>query len=280
MVGIFRKPFLRRPPRRIVPTVAVPTVEVPGLRRRDRLAMRRSVALRVADKIRQVPRLPLLGIRQPGAPRLNIARLVMDRGRKFIRERMARERFVPPTFPIPAAVSATPFAPRIPLRPEPRRAVARSRPVQPTGPAVPGATPFVFKPIIRPVRALLRVKKIHIPGIFVPGVNSTPFVPLITIRLPRALLRVRRLHIPGLFVPGVNSTPFVRFPFYTPPIRIMIPRRFLPGSVIPPDFLAVCTDGVWSAVITFASCDDFRIVIDGPGADGLKISATIELEEF
>lgn len=247
MAGIFRRPFLRRPPRRIVPTIAVPAVDVPGLRRRDRLAMRQSAALRVADVIRQVPKYPLLGIRQPGAPLFNVARILMERSRKLIRERMARERFVPPTFPVPAAVSAVPFVPRIPLRPGPQRVAARPRPVQPTGPAVPGATPFVSKPIIRPARVLLRI---------------------------------RRVHVPGLFVPGVNSTPFVRFPFYHPPITIMIPRRILPGTVIPPDFLVVCTDGVWSAVITFASCDDFRITISGAGADDVKISATMELEEF
>ncbi len=47
----------------------------------------------------------------------------------------------------------------------------------------------------------------------------------------------------------------------------------IPGPVI------VCTDGVWSASISFLPCDDFRITIDGPAADQVKISATIELTE-
>ncbi len=41
----------------------------------------------------------------------------------------------------------------------------------------------------------------------------------------------------------------------------------------------VCTDGTWSVVVPFVPCDDFRITIDGPAADQVKISATIELQE-
>ncbi len=47
----------------------------------------------------------------------------------------------------------------------------------------------------------------------------------------------------------------------------------VPGSVI------VCTSGVWSSTISFVPCDDFRVTIDGPAADQVKVSATMELEE-
>lgn len=47
---------------------------------------------------------------------------------------------------------------------------------------------------------------------------------------------------------------------------------FIPGPV--------CTDGVWSSVITFEACDDFRIEIDGLGATSPKISVTMDLEEL
>ena len=41
----------------------------------------------------------------------------------------------------------------------------------------------------------------------------------------------------------------------------------------------VCTDGRWSKEVSFAACDDLRITIDGPAADQVKISATVELTE-
>lgn len=43
--------------------------------------------------------------------------------------------------------------------------------------------------------------------------------------------------------------------------------------------VVVCTDGVWSTPISFLPCDDFRVTIDGPAADDVKISATMELQE-
>ena len=48
-------------------------------------------------------------------------------------------------------------------------------------------------------------------------------------------------------------------------------------SVVAP--VIVCTAGVWSSTISFVACDDFRVTIDGPAADQVKISATIELTE-
>jgi hypothetical protein len=41
----------------------------------------------------------------------------------------------------------------------------------------------------------------------------------------------------------------------------------------------VCTNGVWSATISFLPCDDLRITIGGPAADDVKVSTTIELQE-
>ena len=40
--------------------------------------------------------------------------------------------------------------------------------------------------------------------------------------------------------------------------------------------VTVCTGGVWSTRIRFRPCDDFRITIDGPSADQIRISATVE----
>ena len=41
----------------------------------------------------------------------------------------------------------------------------------------------------------------------------------------------------------------------------------------------VCTAGVWSVEVSFAACDDFRIEFDGPAADNVRASATVEFEE-
>ncbi len=51
------------------------------------------------------------------------------------------------------------------------------------------------------------------------------------------------------------------------------------NMLLPPVAVIVCTDGTWSIVIFFLPCDDFRITIDGPAADDVKVSATMELEE-
>lgn len=41
----------------------------------------------------------------------------------------------------------------------------------------------------------------------------------------------------------------------------------------------VCTEGVWSSVISFSPCDDYRIVLDGPAANLIKASVNMEFEE-
>ena len=43
--------------------------------------------------------------------------------------------------------------------------------------------------------------------------------------------------------------------------------------------VVVCTSGVWSSEIDFASCDTYNVEIDGPGADNVRVSATIEFSE-
>ncbi len=53
------------------------------------------------------------------------------------------------------------------------------------------------------------------------------------------------------------------------------------NMLLPPIAAAVivCTNGVWSVTVFYDPCDDFRITIDGPAADQVKVSATMELEE-
>ncbi len=41
----------------------------------------------------------------------------------------------------------------------------------------------------------------------------------------------------------------------------------------------VCTEGQWSDEITFVECDDFRITIDGPSADEVKVDVSVEFVE-
>lgn len=47
----------------------------------------------------------------------------------------------------------------------------------------------------------------------------------------------------------------------------------------PPPDVVVCTSGVWSVEVSFVACDDYRVEIDGPAADNVRVSATVELEE-
>ena len=56
-------------------------------------------------------------------------------------------------------------------------------------------------------------------------------------------------------------------------------RQFLTITAPGVATIVVCTAGAWGDVILFNPCDDFRITIDGPSANNLKISATIEFEE-
>ena len=59
---------------------------------------------------------------------------------------------------------------------------------------------------------------------------------------------------------------------------VLLPLHLM-NLLAPVAAVAVCTDGVWSVTIFYAPCDDFRVAIDGPAADQVKISATIELGE-
>ena len=47
----------------------------------------------------------------------------------------------------------------------------------------------------------------------------------------------------------------------------------------PPVDVTACTAGPWSSVISFAACDSFRLVLDGPATDQVKASVTVEFEE-
>ena len=57
----------------------------------------------------------------------------------------------------------------------------------------------------------------------------------------------------------------------------------LASSILAPtiggDFVVICTAGVWSAVVLFSPCDDFRVTISGDGVEAPKVSATLEFEE-
>lgn len=50
-------------------------------------------------------------------------------------------------------------------------------------------------------------------------------------------------------------------------------------ELLAPPPIIVCTSGVWSVTVGFVPCDDLRIEIDGPAADDVKVSATLEFEE-
>ncbi len=41
----------------------------------------------------------------------------------------------------------------------------------------------------------------------------------------------------------------------------------------------VCTEGQWTSEVSFVECDDFRITVDGPGADEVKVEVSVEFEE-
>ncbi len=47
----------------------------------------------------------------------------------------------------------------------------------------------------------------------------------------------------------------------------------------PTAVVTACTDGAWSSVVTFAACDSYRLVLDGPLTDSVKASVTVEFEE-
>ena len=52
--------------------------------------------------------------------------------------------------------------------------------------------------------------------------------------------------------------------------------RTMATSVAP---VFVCTAGVWSVEVSFAVCDSYHIEIDGPAADDVRVSSTLEFEE-
>lgn len=48
----------------------------------------------------------------------------------------------------------------------------------------------------------------------------------------------------------------------------------------PTAVVTTCTSGAWSSVVSFAPCDTFRLVLDGPATDDPKASVTVEFEEL
>lgn len=64
----------------------------------------------------------------------------------------------------------------------------------------------------------------------------------------------------------------------TSAMTMLIPTMTATGVVVGGSVI-VCTDGVWSAPVSYLPCDDFRVTIDGPAADQVKVSATLEFEE-
>ena len=43
--------------------------------------------------------------------------------------------------------------------------------------------------------------------------------------------------------------------------------------------VVVCTEGEWSAPISFVECDDFRITVEGPSTDEVKVDVSVEFKE-
>ena len=54
---------------------------------------------------------------------------------------------------------------------------------------------------------------------------------------------------------------------------------FLRGTATSTAPVFVCTSGVWSVEVSFAVCDSYHIEIDGPAADDVRVSSTLEFEE-
>ncbi len=342
MAGVFRRPFHPVRPRRIVHGVAgAVNVPAPGLRRRQ--ALLREAADRLLKKLLAIP---LYGVRRPGFV-VPVAKMLMERHRKIMRARLARERVIPvPTFP--PVVGATVFPSRalvqrlpvmaaranLPLtvhgRTEgstpftPRPSVGRPAPVPVTRANLPiavhgrteGATPVSARPSVgRPAPVPARAKPAAVATVLAPPVvvGPVPSVPKPTARVVPVVVQARpaapvptfspavagsmpparrpfrrptlmvaisatRVHVFGPHA-GVNSTPFV----FRPAVRfipVFRPARFLILPSVPAvTVIVVCTSGIWSSVVLFSPCDDFRITIDGPDADNIKISATIELQE-
>ena len=170
---------------------------------------RQAAAFVVAGRGRAVPLVP-------------IAKILMERHRKIMMDRLARLKPVTPTTPL---VGATPFPvhPFISQPPAPLRAPSRL-PV--TGvPAVPGSTPFPPTPVIPRPPAPARPP----PGVPVFGLGrgSTPFPP--TPVIPRPPPPARPPSRVPVFNLGRGSTPF--------PARPAIPRppaRLPPQARVPP----------------------------------------------
>lgn len=153
MAGVFRRPFHRVPRRRVVHGVAAVVVpQAPGLHRRRHPALVRAAVLRPRVARRMVASFVVAG-RGRITPLVPIAKILMERHRIILRERIARERApVVPTVPLPAAVGSTPFPPK-PIFARVLPEIRGRRPaIVPTIPAVPGvnSTPFVTRPSFRP----------------------------------------------------------------------------------------------------------------------------------
>lgn len=212
MVGVFRRPHHPRPPRRFVPTgpAAAPTVGAPAFRRHPALV--RAATLR-PHRMPPPPRVVVITApRVVQAPIIPLARIVMERHRKILRERLARkpEPRIVPTFP-PAAAGAAPVIrmPFQPVRPEPRPAAQRALVGTVTPAAGVGMTPP--RRVVR-AAAAPRVTAAQRPmapfGLFVPGIG--PPLPRTPTRAPppqRAPYRQRPLVPSGPFAPAVGAAP-------------------------------------------------------------------------
>jgi hypothetical protein len=329
--GIFR-PLPYRPPRRIfLPPAepAPPVVPAPGLKIRINRALLADLIRRQVVRIRAPKPLPLIfrpppvpsatpfpaqlrnlvrprvkeprprqvvpGVTPPvpGGQGTAIYRLVKERHRRIMFERMARRPLptaplVPPVvgpmfFPArpaaarpvsrpaarpPTLVPGAAFAPAPPptrprIRPTPRAPAVRAPRIVPGVPVVPPVVSPTPKPIRPPARALRPTQPLKraplVPGFVPPTPSSTP--PPIRIPLqppPRApAARARAL------VPGVPPPPPV--PSFTHVRRTATPLRFtpfrfrkapVPLTAVPAPFQIVCT-----------------------AADQIKASVNMEFEE-
>ena len=237
MTGIFRRPH-RRPPLRRVVITGPAVVQAPGLHRRAHPSVARMVAARVARHVRRVAPLPLLGVRAPGAPVIPIAKMLMERHRKIMRERLAREqRPVEVPLPQPAAVGLTPFALRpiitavdaaVAIRRGAAVAVGGARrSVAPARGAPAAQRPARAKP---PRRAVVAVTGIRQPGVQParPLRGPTPAVAAAFLR------RVAKVALGGPFVPGVMAPVSRPRPARRPPRMPRVAARMAPGGPFVP----------------------------------------------
>lgn len=195
----------------------------------------------------RAPVVSLIGVRQPGMiPASPMARVFVDVIRPPHQPRALAAGFAAVIVPPPPSRRLTRISVELP------RVVLPPQVIVPTG-----VRPQIIVPPPPPLRAKVfaKVRKLaRRPRVLVSSIAAAP---------QPGIVSPQRLAAIALVTARV---------FLARPRLVMVP-----GGVA--QVVTVCTGGVWSSTISFVVCDDYRVQIDGPATDNVRISATLEFED-